>query len=168
MKIFADIKNITLNFEQQDLNGRSILKTDNEEQHFSFLNLGNNRYSLIHNNKSHLIHIIREGAYYHVHIDGDYFAVRIEDERMRNLRQLVQQASHSSGKQTMVAPIPGLITKINVKQGDIIKKGDGLVILEAMKMENEIKANRDGKVERVLINQGVTVEKDQALIVIQP
>jgi len=167
MKIFADIKNKVIEFEYLNHDGRSIIKCDNKEQHFSFLNIGNNRYSLIHNNQSHLVHIIHEGSYYHIHIDGEYFPIRVEDERMRNLRQLVQQASQASGIKTITAPIPGLITKVLVREGDQVKKGGGLIILEAMKMENEIKADRDGTVEKILVSQGAPVEKDQALIVIQ-
>jgi biotin carboxyl carrier protein len=167
MKIYADVKNTTLTFEQIDVNGNTILKSDGREQNVSFLALSHNRYSLIINQKSYLLHIMRESGLFHVHIDGAYFPVRVEDEQSRALRQLVQQATRTGGGQKIKAPIPGLITQIKVKEGEKILKGDGLILLEAMKMENEIKSEIDGTVERVLVTQGSPVEKDQELMIIK-
>jgi biotin carboxyl carrier protein len=167
MKIYADIKNDSFTFEQNEKNGNRILKRKGEEQTYSFLHLDNNRYSLINNDKSFLIHIVREGGLYHVHIEGAYFPIHVEDERSRTLRQLVQKASLAGGEQRIRAPIPGMITKIMVRKGENIKKGDALIILEAMKMENEIRSDIDGTVQAVLVSQGSAVEKDQELLIIQ-
>lgn len=62
------------------------------------------------------------------------------------------------------APMPGLVLDIAVSPGDAVKKGDKVLILEAMKMENVIKAGGDGVVAKVLINKGQTVDKNQVLI----
>jgi biotin carboxyl carrier protein len=167
MKIYANIKNDTFTFEQNDTNGNRILKSKGKEQTYSFLRLDNNRFSLINNDKSFLVHIVREGGLYHVHIDGAYFPIHVEDERSRTLRQLVQKASLSGGEQRIRAPIPGMITKIMVKKGEKIKKGNALIILEAMKMENEIKSDIDGMVKAVLVAQGSPVNKDQELLIIE-
>jgi pyruvate carboxylase subunit B len=167
MKIYANIKDITLTFEQTDVDGNTILKSDDQEQHVSFLPVSHNRYSLIINQKSYLVHIVRQSGLFHVHIDGSYFPIHVEDEPSRTLRQLVQKAAQNMGIRKITAPIPGLITQIRVKEGEKILKGAGLIILEAMKMENEIKSDMDGTVEKILVTQGTPVEKDQELIIIK-
>ena len=64
------------------------------------------------------------------------------------------------------APMPGNILKVNVKTGDAVKAGTVLVVLEAMKMENEIMAPKDGTVTQVLVNKGSTVDTGAPLVVI--
>ncbi len=64
------------------------------------------------------------------------------------------------------APMPGNILKVNVTQGQAVKEGDVLVILEAMKMENEIMAPKSGTVNQVLVTKGATVDTDAPLVVI--
>ncbi|POZ88495.1 MULTISPECIES: acetyl-CoA carboxylase biotin carboxyl carrier protein subunit [Petrotoga] len=65
------------------------------------------------------------------------------------------------------APLPGVINEINVKEGQSVKAGDKLVIIEAMKMENEIPAENDGIVEKILVKRGDNVEGDQTLMIIR-
>jgi biotin carboxyl carrier protein len=65
---------------------------------------------------------------------------------------------------TVKAPMPGLIIDLRVKAGDTVKEGDPLLVLEAMKMENIIKAHGDGTVKQVKIKKGDSVEKNQVLI----
>ncbi len=166
MKLYAGIQDKIWTFEEIDNNGTSYIQDKNNPLHYSFTSLGNNRFIFILNGTSHLVHIIKENDLYHVHLDGAYFPVRVEDERSRELRNLVEHATQASSDQTILAPIPGLITNIKVKEGDSIQKGDGLIILEAMKMENEIKSESDGIVIKVMIKDGISVEKNQALLVI--
>lgn len=68
-----------------------------------------------------------------------------------------------AGAQTIKAPMPGTILKVNVSNGQAVKKGDVLMVLEAMKMENEILAPNDGTVSSVNVNQGATVESGSVL-----
>lgn len=65
------------------------------------------------------------------------------------------------------SPMPGLIAKIKVNPGDVVKKGDGLLTIEAMKMENEIKSPINGIVEAVKVTQGAVVEKNVVLVILQ-
>ena len=69
-----------------------------------------------------------------------------------------------NGQKEIMAPMPGLILEILVKAGDEVKKDQDLVILEAMKMENILKAEADGSVEEVLVSKGNSVDKHQVLI----
>ena len=76
-------------------------------------------------------------------------------------------AAAPAGGEKVNAPMPGTILSVNVKVGDAVKKGDVLVVLEAMKMENEIMAPVDGTVTFVGVNQGATVESGSAICVIE-
>ena len=73
-------------------------------------------------------------------------------------------AAGKAGATAVKAPMPGNIMKVNVKVGDAVKKGDVLVVLEAMKMENDVCAPADGVVASVEVNQGATVETDAVLV----
>jgi len=71
---------------------------------------------------------------------------------------------HGSG---LVAPMPGLVRSVNIEEGEVVMKGQTLLVLEAMKMEIRIQAPRDGLVKRLLVKQGQTVEREQVLIEIE-
>ena len=73
-------------------------------------------------------------------------------------------SSGAQGSVTVKAPMPGNIMKVNVKPGQSVKKGDVLVVLEAMKMENDVCAPEDGTVASVEVSQGATVETDAVLV----
>ncbi len=167
MKIFADIKNETLVFDLIQNGDTPILKENKIKYDYDLKPVGNNRYFFRLNGKSFLVQMQRIGDKYQVTIDGEVFEVRVEDERMRTLRELVQKAAQTSGEQIITAPIPGLITGIKIQEGDQVTAGDGLLVLEAMKMENEIKSQYEGTVKKILIEKGAIVEKDQKLLIIE-
>ena len=75
-------------------------------------------------------------------------------------------AKPAAGAKTVNAPMPGTILKMSVKVGDTVKNGDLVCILEAMKMENNIDADRAGVVKQILVQQGATVMEGDVLIVI--
>ncbi len=167
MKVFTDIKDRTFVFELiEDNGGLKVLQEGKVLEH-ELIALGHNRYSLVVNGKSYYLQIIRDNGLYHIHVDGEYFPIRVEDERMRQLRELVGAAAGGSGTLLICAPIPGLVTRVNVQEGETISKGDSLLTLEAMKMENEIKAESDGQVKQIFVEAGAAVEKDQKLILIE-
>lgn len=72
----------------------------------------------------------------------------------------------SGGKESITSPMPGTIVDVRVKNGDNVRSGDVLVVLEAMKMENEILAPVDGKVTDVRVGKGTSVESGEVLVVI--
>lgn len=167
MKIFADIKENNFSFEIAENGNTPILKDKNKKLDYLLQPVGNNRYFFKLNGHSFLVQMQRFNEYYNVIIDGEYFKVRVEDERMRTLRELVNKASQTSGEQIITAPIPGLITGIKIHENDKVSIGDGLLTLEAMKMENEIKSGFEGTVKKIFVEKGATVDKDQNLLIIE-
>ena len=167
MKIFADTKNDSFTFEMVENGDQPILKDKKYKYDYYLKSVGNNRYFFKLDGKSYLVQMQRNNGFFNVTVDGEYFEFRVEDERMRTLRELVNKASQSSGEQLVTAPIPGLITGIKINEGDKVSVGDGLVTLEAMKMENEIKSGFEGTIKKIFIENGAAVEKDQKLLVIE-
>ena len=92
--------------------------------------------------------------------------IQVTTERERLRKQL--RASMPGQTRTEIrAPMPALVVRIEVKEGESVHEGQGLVILEAMKMENEIKAQASGKVKEIRISAGKAVEKDELLILLE-
>jgi biotin carboxyl carrier protein len=91
------------------------------------------------------------------------FSVDAVDERTRAIREMTGADDEVADK-VVLAPMPGLVLKVEVEVGQAVKAGQGLVIVEAMKMENELKAPADGVVAKVLAQEGQTVEKGTTLI----
>ncbi len=97
-------------------------------------------------------------------VNGKNVAGTIDDQR--SLLRLRMQASQGTegGSFTVKAPMPGLVLKVLVKLGATVSKGDGLLVLEAMKMENEVKADRSGRVESISVSERQPVEKGSLLM----
>ena len=97
-------------------------------------------------------------------LEGHRFEVEALDERTHAIRALSGAAAGPAGPAPLVAPMPGLIVRVNVQAGDEVSAGQGLVVMEAMKMENELRAPAAGVVKRVACEAGTAVEKGSILI----
>jgi pyruvate carboxylase subunit B len=98
---------------------------------------------------------------------GEVVEVEVLDERTRHIQGLVGAGKTQAGGGTVKAPMPGLVVKVLVEPGAAVAPGQGLVVLEAMKMENEIKAVSGGVIESVAVKPGQAVEKGAPLVVIR-
>ena len=96
------------------------------------------------------------------------FIVTLEDIKSRLLKLYRPQMSRTSTTLSIKSPLPGFITRIHVQQGEKVSFGSGLLLLEAMKMENEIKSPINGIVKKVEVQERSTVERDQILMIIEP
>jgi biotin carboxyl carrier protein len=101
---------------------------------------------------------------YSLSIDGRRFAVEALDERTRTIRDLSAASAAAAGPSPLVAPMPGLIVRVNVQPGDAVQAGEGLVVMEAMKMENELRSPSGGTVRAVHAVAGSAVEKGALLV----
>ena len=89
--------------------------------------------------------------------------VRVESERMRSAEQ-AKKTTVSGGDKTVKSPMPGRVVKVLVAKGDVVEVGQGLMVLEAMKMENEVRARVAGTVAEVHVAAGATVEGNAKLV----
>ncbi len=101
---------------------------------------------------------------YTLWLDGFRYEVEALDERTRAIRELSGASSGPTGPAPLVAPMPGMIVRIAVQVGDVVQAGQGLVVMEAMKMENELRATSAGTVKAVLATVGSAVEKGAILL----
>jgi biotin carboxyl carrier protein len=101
---------------------------------------------------------------YALWIDGRRHDVEALDERMRAIRDLSLAAAGPAGPRPLVAPMPGLVVRVSVVPGDLVAEGQGIVVMEAMKMENELRAPGAGTVTRVHARSGTAVEKGALLV----
>ncbi len=95
---------------------------------------------------------------------GDRWDVEVIDERTRHIRSLTSGSDHRRAAEVLRAPMPGLVVRVQAGPGDRVVAGAGLVVLEAMKMENELKAPAAARVRSVRVAAGQAVEKGQVLV----
>jgi pyruvate carboxylase subunit B len=125
-------------------------------------------YSLLLDHASHEVYVepdadSQQGRYC-VFLSGVRYAVRVQDERSRRLSLADRSLKAPVGELAVRAPIPGLVVKVAVEAGQTVGEGDTLVILEAMKMENELRAARAGTVHEVRVQGGDQVTLGQVLL----
>jgi len=111
--------------------------------------------------------VVRPGATrgtYTLWLDGYRFEVEALDERTKAIRDLSGGPAGPVGPAPLKAPMPGLIVRVNVQVGDPVQAGQGIVVMEAMKMENELRAAAAGRVKAIVVSPGTAVEKGALLV----
>ncbi|NJD09181.1 MAG: hypothetical protein FIB01_01650 [Gemmatimonadetes bacterium] len=103
-----------------------------------------------------------------LHLDGARLLAEVVEERTRAIRGLTHGGCVVAGPRPVRAPMPGLIVRLEVAPGETVTAGQGVVIMEAMKMENELRAEHEGVIARVLVVPGQPVEKGAVLIELEP
>lgn len=129
--------------------------------------LAPNKYHVIINHKSYNIELLEKsenGKTMRILVNGIKQEIAIKDKYDALLSQLGMDKLMTSKNNNIKAPMPGLVLRIMAKVGDQVKKGDALLVLEAMKMENVIKADGDGVVKRIAVEPKQVVEKNTLLI----
>ena len=101
---------------------------------------------------------------YVLSLDGRRYEVEALDERTRAIRQLSSAAAGPKGPAPLVAPMPGLIVRVHVEVGASVEPGQGLVVMEAMKMENELRSASAGVVKAIRVVPGTAVERGTVLV----
>ena len=114
---------------------------------------------------SHTLHAANgEPGEWVVHMDGTRMELDVVDERTRTIRAMTARTSGPRGPRPVRAPMPGLVVRLLVAAGERVRAGQGVAIVEAMKMENELKADTEGVVARIAVEPGQTVEKGTVMI----
>ena len=149
----------------------------NDQHHFDLLPEGAIGLDIVPDTEGGF-HILHEGKSYHaelldvnhpdrkfvIKVNGTRFTLNIADQYDRLVQQLGLQTGSSHKANILKAPMPGLVLNLLVIPGQMVSKGDPLLILEAMKMENVIKAAGDGQVKSIHVKQGDAVVKGQLLL----
>lgn len=124
-------------------------------------------YHLIHNNRSVTVKIAAADAAskkMRIEVDGQPFEVEIQDSLDLQLEQMGFSSTSTKRIHEIKAPMPGLVLSIAVQDGQQVKEGDRILILEAMKMENSILVHADAVIKRVVVRPGQAVDKGQVLV----
>lgn len=128
---------------------------------------GVGRFHLLHNDLSwhaELVEADYPARHYIIKINGSTYSVRISDHYERLVQQLGLNIGSNQKVNVLKAPMPGLVLNILATPGQEVQKGEPLIILEAMKMENVIKAAGEGRVKALHVKHGDAVEKGQLLV----
>jgi biotin carboxyl carrier protein len=122
--------------------------------------------SLLVDGTSHSATLDERGDVVHVRLKASVFPVEILDEKKLRLRRAAGKFT-VEGKQTITAPMPGKVAKVLVAVGDQVQEGQGLLVIEAMKMENELRSPKAGKVVELHVKEGQTVEGNAKLCAVE-
>ena len=148
--------------------GQNGVALNGVARQFELLPIGRDGlFSLLLDGVSRDVFIEQIGSDFTASIGGTRYQVHLEDEKTRLLQRVIKIDETVSRRLAVRAPMPGLVTKINVAAGDKIEKGCPLLIIEAMKMENEIRAASAGIVQSVTVSERASVEKGAVMLVIE-
>ena len=124
-------------------------------------------YSLLVDGKLFEPTVYNEDGGWEIILKGNRYNVQVEDERERLLRLASGGTSLQQGRIILTSPMPGLVIDIPVQEGDQVSEGDVLVILESMKMQNELIAPRAGKITQIQASVNDNVERKETLLILE-
>jgi biotin carboxyl carrier protein len=124
-------------------------------------------YSILFGGRSYDMLVQPERFTYTITFRGEQYQVQVEDDRSRRLNSGRRAPSLPQGELAVKAPISGLVVKVLVQPGQAVEDGQALVLLEAMKMENEIRSLRAGVVKSVAVTAGKRVEQNEVLLILE-
>lgn len=162
MRYYVTIRDTTVEVDLEpdgiQVNGK-VVKTDLVRVE------GTDIHSLLVNGVSHRLVARREGqGSWRLFLRGQMLEANVVDERTRAIREMTGSTGEQSGPKPVRAPMPGLVVKVAVEPGQEVEPGQGVVIVEAMKMENELTSEAGGRVATVHVTEGQAVDKDDILI----
>lgn len=121
-------------------------------------------YSMLLNGQSYEANVYSGEHLMEVLVRGHHFQVAVEDERQKRLREASAGSQVKEGEFNLVAPMPGLVIDVPVEPDQEVAQGENLVILESMKMQNELRAPRDGRVTSIRVKPGDSVKQNQVMV----
>jgi biotin carboxyl carrier protein len=140
---------------------------NNQIFNWDLVKIKDNIFHIIRDNQSYLAEVIKtdyEAKTFTIKINGKAYEVELHDKFDQLLQKLGMDKANTNKVSEIKAPMPGLIIEVKVEEGQTVKKGDALLILEAMKMENVLKSPTDGIIKAVKVKKGDNVEKNHLLI----
>ncbi|PJB16169.1 MAG: acetyl-CoA carboxylase biotin carboxyl carrier protein subunit [Flavobacteriales bacterium CG_4_9_14_3_um_filter_32_8] len=156
-------KEFTIDIEKNSNSGL----INNEKFEWDVIKVKENVFHVLKNNKSYNVEVLsinKEDKLFFIKVNGIKYKFTIKDKYDELLHTLGMDNLVNNKVAELKAPMPGLILGISVTIGDTVSKGDTLLILEAMKMENSIKSPTDGVIKNIAVKKGETVEKNQVIL----
>ncbi|KLT64100.1 acetyl-CoA carboxylase biotin carboxyl carrier protein subunit [Pedobacter sp. BMA] len=155
------------NFSYEIENNSNQLLVDGKEIQIDLSKISGSSIHVLHNKQSfntELVELNRVEKSCKIKVNGNVYEVFLEDRFDQLLKQLGLDNLAANKVSEVKAPMPGLVLKVLISDGSEVKKGDSLVVLEAMKMENILKSPADGVAKKINVKPGDKVEKNQVLI----
>jgi biotin carboxyl carrier protein len=165
VKFEAQLDGLVIPVEVTGSGGRYHMVLGSEELDVDARPTGGGGWSLLIGHASTAADVTEEDGSYVVHVEGEAYSIRVEEETRYIIR--TRGGTAGAGGQVLKAPMPGRVVLMEVTVGQAVQPGDGLVILEAMKMENEFKATVSGTVKEIRVESGQTVNPGDVLLVIE-
>jgi len=144
------------------------VKVDGQTHTVDMQNIdGLSLFSLLVDNSSHEVFVEEREEEYRVLLKGELYTIRVEDERHHRLSKVRRDEEGQKREEvTIRAPMSGLVVSVPVESGQAVSAGEAIVILESMKMENELLAPEDGVIRAILVSPGDKVAQGQILVVV--
>jgi biotin carboxyl carrier protein len=147
-----------------EINQNGQITVNGEERTIDFLAMQPPLYSLLLDNASYEGLVEERDEQLNVMLMGDLFEVSVKDERAQRLAGASGGFGVDQGEISLRSPMPGLIVSVPVAEGQAVSAGDTLIVLESMKMENDIKAPRGGTIGHIHVAKGDRVEQNKVLL----
>jgi acetyl/propionyl-CoA carboxylase alpha subunit len=128
---------------------------------------GEGLYSIIANGKSYQLYVEPQETGFRIVVWRHRFNLDVLTEREWRLKKVAPRQAKDTGTITLNAPMPGLVKAVLVSAGDVVTKGHRLLVLEAMKMENDISAPREGTIKTVHVQPGTVIESGKPLVTLE-
>jgi biotin carboxyl carrier protein len=143
---------------------RPLWAIDGERLEANATEVSPGSYSILINGKSFDVRMERLSGELRAVTRGREFRIVVQDER--EWRRDRGGSAEAEGRQQVLAPMPGKIVRVLVRAGDTVRAGQGLLVVEAMKMQNEIRAPKSGTIDRVRVIEGQTVNAGEVVVVV--
>lgn len=168
MKYFANTDHHEYQFTlEENSSGYQVKDNDGNLRDVEIRVLDEHRYSLLIDKQSYIIKSEHKNDHYSITIRGKKFEIEVNTEKSKLWKEIISAANTENNHGTIKAPMPGLLVKYLVKEGDFVEKGQSIYILSAMKMENEIKSDFTGNVTKCSISEGTAVDKGQEILLVE-
>lgn len=159
------LDNTEFNFEIEENKGQVL--SNGKPFEWDILQLKEGSYHILKDNTSYKVEVLKfnkEEKTFLMEINGNRYEMNLKDRFDILLKKMGLENMASAKISNVKSPMPGKILTIDIEVGQEVVKGDKLMILEAMKMENVIKSPADGKIKKINIKEGESVEKNHVLI----
>lgn len=164
MKIEIQLAHRKRTVEISKVDGKLQFALDGRPLNAGVLEIAPGIYSILFDGQSFEARVDSNGAAVRVTVAGREYPAEILDPRQRKRHR--GGAIEAEGRQQVVAPMPGKVIRVLAAPGDVVEAGKGLVVIEAMKMQNEVRSPKSGTVERMLVAEGQAVNSGDVLLVV--